>query len=110
MLLIELVVIEVTTVLLRQNGEVTERQLPERLGVMGGQHQTQVIHAGRRRWLRRLGLGHLTMHMPTEDGRDGRSGPVTLLVHVQLGEVLRIEAQLHAPTHQRLIDGVPIAS
>src|SRR6266566_8150636 len=49
------------------------------------------------------------MDVPTEDERDRLTSRMTFPVHVQAGQILRIEAQLDAPTNQRLVDGVPIA-
>src|SRR5438132_13945629 len=61
----------------------------------------------RSRW---QGLGHLAMDVATEDERDRLTSRMTFPVHVHAGQIVRIEAQLDAPTNQRLVDSVPIAS
>ena len=91
-------------------GQVAEGELAQCFGVMGRQHQAEVIDAGRRwrsGWQR---LRHLTMHVATEDERDGLASRMPFPVHVQARQILWIEAQFDAPTNQRLVDGVPIAS
>src|SRR6266566_2275732 len=50
------------------------------------------------------------MHVATEDERDRLASRVTFPVDVQARQILWIEAQFDAPTNQRLVDGVPIAS
>jgi len=50
------------------------------------------------------------MHVATEDEWDRLTSRMTFPVHVQARQILWIEAQLDAPTNQRFIDGVPIAS
>jgi hypothetical protein len=91
------------------NGQVAEGELAQRFGVMGRQHQAEVIDAGRRWWCRWLGLRHLAMHVATEDERDRLASRMTFPVHVQARQILGIEAQFDAPTNQRLVDGLPIA-
>src|ERR1700737_2081462 len=49
------------------------------------------------------------MHVATEDERDRLTSRMTFPKHVQASQILWIEAQLNAPTNQRLVDGVPIA-
>ena len=49
------------------------------------------------------------MHVATDDERDRLADRPTFPEHVQAGQILRIEAQLDAPTDQRRIDGVAIA-
>ena len=92
------------------NGQVTEGELADRFGVMCREHQAEVIDARRCRRSRWQGLGHLAMDVATEDERDRLTSRMTFPVHVQAGQILRIEAQLDAPTNQRLVDGVPITS
>ena len=77
---------------------------------MGGEHQSEVIDAGRRRRCRWQGLRHLAMYVATEDERDRLTSRMTFPVHVQAGQIFGIEAQFDAPTDQRLVDGVPIAT
>ena len=91
------------------NKEIAEGELAQRFGVMRREHQSEVVDAGRRWWRRWQSLRHLAMHVATEDERDRLTGRMTLPVHLQAGQVLRIEAQFDAPTNQRLIDGVSIA-
>jgi hypothetical protein len=91
-------------------GQVAEGELSQCFGVMGRQHQAEVIDAGRCRRSGWQGLRHLTMHVTTEDERDRLASRMTFPVHVQMRQILGIEAQFDAPTNQRLIDGVPIAS
>ena len=50
------------------------------------------------------------MHVATEDERDGLASRIPFPVDVQARQILWIEAQFDAPTNQRFIDGVPIAS
>jgi len=50
------------------------------------------------------------MHVATENKRNGLASWMTFPIDLQAGEVLRIEAQLHAPTNQRWIHAIPIAS
>jgi len=93
-----------------RNGQVAEGELAKRFGVMGCQHQAEVIDAGRR-WRRGWqSLRYLPMHVATEDERDGLASRMPFPVHVQARQILGIEAQFDAPTNQRFIDGVPIAS
>ena len=87
-------------------GQALVERLIALVGVMGRQHQAQVIDACRRRRSRWLGL----RHMATEDERNGLASWMTFPIDLQEGEVLRIEAQLHAPTNQRWIHAIPIAS
>ena len=97
-------------VLWLESGQVTEGELAQRFGIMGREHQAEVIDAGRR-WRRRWqGLGHLAMYVATEDERDRLASRMTFPVHVQTRQILWIEAEFDAPTNQRLVDGVPIAS
>src|SRR2546427_1946500 len=77
---------------------------------MGRQHQAQVIDASRRWWSGWQSLRHLAMHVATDNERDGLAGRMTFPVHVQARQILWIEAQFDAPTNQRFVDGVPIAS
>src|SRR5712692_5927080 len=109
MVLLNLVVLGVV-VLRLENGQVAEGELAQCFGVMGRQHQAEVIDAGRRWRCRWLGLRHLPMHVATEDERDRLTSRMPFPVHIQAGQILWIEAQFDAPTNQRLVDGVPIAS
>jgi hypothetical protein len=77
---------------------------------MGRQHQAEVIDAGRSWWCRWLCLRHLSVHVATEDERDRLTSRTTFPIHVQASQILGIEAQFDAPTNQRLVDEVPIAS
>src|ERR1700694_3818465 len=107
LLMVALVVLGLVVIL---NGQVAEGELAQRFGVMGRQHQAEVIDAGRR-WRRGWqSLRHLAMHVATEDERDRLASRMTFPVHVQARQILWIEAQFDAPTNQRLVDGVPIAS
>src|SRR6187200_2928434 len=89
--------------------QVAKGELAERLSIMRGQHQLEVVDAGGRWGNGWLGLGDLAMDVATEDEGDRRSSWMALPVDVQCGEVLRIETQLDAPTDQRLIHAVAIA-
>ena len=89
-------------------GQVAEGELAQRFGVMGRQHQAEVIDASRRWWTGWQGLRHLAMHVATEDERDRLTGRMPFPVHIQAGQIFWIEAQLDAPTNQCLVDGVPI--
>src|SRR2546430_10022171 len=77
---------------------------------MGRRRQAEVIDAGRRWWSGWQSLRHLAMHVATEDERDGLASRIPFPVDVQARQILWIEAQFDAPTNQRFIDGVPIAS
>src|SRR3954451_11327757 len=103
------VVVDLPGVRLR-NDEIAVSELVQRFGVMGRQHQTEVIDAGRRRRRWWQSLRPLAMPVATKDERDRLARWMTFPVHVQTGQVLGIEAQLDAPTNQRLVDGVPVAS
>src|SRR6266851_1022012 len=50
------------------------------------------------------------MHVATEDEGDRLASRMTFPVHPQAGQILRIEAQLHAPTNQRFVHAVAITS
>src|SRR5712692_364194 len=80
LLMVALVVLGLVVIL---NGQVAESELAQRFGVMGRQHQAEVIDAGRR-WRRRWqGLRHLAMHVATEDERDRLASRMTFPVHVR---------------------------
>ena len=105
--MVAVVVLDLVVIL---TGQVAEGELAQRFGVMGRQHQAEVIDAGRRWWCRWLGLRHLAMRVPTEDQGDRLASRMTFPEHVRMRQILWIEAQFDAPTNQRLVDGVPIAS
>src|SRR5207248_6596766 len=50
------------------------------------------------------------MHVAAEDERDRLTSRMPFPVHVQVSQILWIEAQFDAPTNQRLVDGVSITS
>src|SRR5712692_2562205 len=107
LLMVALVVLGLVVIL---TGQVAEGELTQRFGVMGRQHQAEVIDAGRgwrRGW---QSLRHLAMHMASKDERDRLASRMTFPEHIQARQILWIEAQFDAPTNQRLVDGVPIAS
>src|SRR5207245_4600621 len=70
------------------NGQVTEGELADRFGVMGREHQAEVIDARRCMRSRWQGLGHLAMDVATEDERDRLTSRMTFPVHVQAGQIL----------------------
>src|SRR5712691_3353972 len=110
MVLLWLVILRVVVMLRLRNGQVAEGELAQRFRIVGREHQAEVIDAGRRWWCRWLGLRHLAVYMATEDERDCLTSRMTFPVHVQARQILWIEAQFDAPSNQRLVDGVPIAS
>jgi len=57
-----------------------------------------------------LGLRHLVVHMAADDEEDRRADRSALPEHIQMRQILRIEAQLHTPTDQRRIHRIAIAS
>src|SRR6202158_6526718 len=78
-------------------GQIAEGELAQRFGVMGRQHQAEVIDAGRR-WRRGWqSLRHLAMHVATEDERDRLASRMTFPVNAQPGQVLGIEREFEAP-------------
>src|SRR5713101_1059394 len=91
MVLLNLVVLGVV-VLRLENGQVAEGELAQCFGVMGRQHQAEVIDAGRRWRCRWQSLRHLAMHVATEDERDRLTSRMTFPVHVQARQILWIEA------------------
>src|SRR5713101_3529606 len=107
LLMVALVVLGLVVML---NGQVAEGELAQCFGVMGRQHQAEVIDAGRRWRCRWQSLRHLAVHVATEDERDRLASRMTFPEHIQARQILWIEAQFDAPTNQRLVDGVPIAS
>src|SRR5436190_11731833 len=110
LLVLVCLVVRYPSILWLEHRQLAEGELAERFGVMGCQHQAEVIDAGRCWRCRWLGLRHLAMHVATKDERDRLASRMTFPVHVQPRQILWIEAQLDAPTDQRLVDGVPIAS
>src|ERR1700704_236755 len=79
------VVIDVVGIL---TGQVAEGELAQRFGVVGRQHQAEVIDAGRRWWSGSQSLGHLAMHVAAKDERNRLTSRMTLPVHVQASEIL----------------------
>src|SRR5437773_8628927 len=90
-------------VLRLKNRQVAEGELAQCFGVMGRQHQAEVIDARRRWWCRWLGLRHLSVHVATEDERVCLTSRMTFPVHTKVGQILWIESQFDAPTNQRLV-------
>src|SRR6266849_2862200 len=107
LLMVALVVLGLVVML---NGQVAEGELAQCFGVMFRQHQAEVIYAGRRWRGRWQSVMHLAVHVATEDKRDRLTSRMTFPVHVQARQILWIEAKFDAPTNQRLVNGVPIAS
>ena len=99
--------------LLALRGQVTEGDRAEVLGLVLGQHQPQVIDAGARRHdqIGRLNdrLGHLVVDVAAEHERQRLAHRSTFPVHVEPGQILRIEPQLHLAERQRVIHRVAIA-
>jgi hypothetical protein len=77
--------------------------------VMLGLDQAQVIDAGGRRWSGKLRLGYLTVDVASNDERDCLTDGSAIPEHVQPHQILRVEAQLDAPTNQCWVDAVVIA-
>ena len=107
LLMVVSVVIEVVVIV---TGQVAEGELAERFGVMGRQHQAEVIDAARCWWSGWQSLRHLAMHVAAKDERDRLASRMTFPVHIQACQIFWIEAQFDAPTNECLVDGVPIAS
>jgi hypothetical protein len=74
------------------------------------QHGPQAPARGNQRrstlWESGPGLRHLAMHLATEDERNRPASRMTFPIHVQAGEVLRIEARLNKPADECLVGGV----
>src|SRR5712691_9666892 len=102
LLMVALVVVGLVVIV---NGQVAKSELAQRFGVMGRQHQVEVIYAGRRWRSEWQSLRHLAMHVATEDEWDRLASRMTFPVHVQAREIFWIEAQFDAPTNQCLVDG-----
>ena len=60
-------------------------------------------------WRRRRRLWHLAVEVAADDEGDRLADRSAVPEHVQAGQILRIEAQLDAPTDQGHIDAVVIA-
>jgi hypothetical protein len=78
--------------------QVAVGHLGERLLVVGGQHQPEVIDAqgsGGGGW---FGFRHVAVDVAADDERDRLAGRAILPEHVQAGQVLGIEARLDATT------------
>ena len=81
LLMVPVVVLGLVVIL---TGQVAEGKLPQRFGVMGRQHQAEVIDAGRCWWSGWQSLRHLAMHVATEDERDGLGSRMPFPVHVHM--------------------------
>ncbi len=57
-----------------------------------------------------MGLRHLMVHMAADDEWDRRADRSTFPEHIQMRQILRIEAQFDAPTDQRRVDRIAITS
>src|SRR5271165_3007558 len=94
---------------LRVVDEGGEVELLAEGGLVGVGDQLQVVDAGqggRGRVVVRRGLG---VGVPADDLRDGAADLAALPVHSQLGQVERVEDQLHLPAGQERVDGVHVS-